>query len=613
VLLTWEYAHRHYVPVWLSPAMAIPERFRYCLAGCQWIDAHSQPPEQWLPQLIKAFKALGVDTKSPAAQPGEPTPGRAAETDRRVLRFRPGDRPIRGADWELERLLGKGGFGEVWKAYNPDLLGLPPVELKFCTLLDDRSKGLLRHEADMVLRAQRQIRSDGIVPLLHAYLNNDPPCLEYPYIEGGTLVRLIDECRQSAGSFKPAQAQGVIQRVAQIVGAAHRATPKLVHRDLKPSNILVERLEDGKIVLRVTDFGIGGVAAEPVLERSRSSSSLAENMASVLTGSYSPLYASPPQMRGDKPDPRDDVYALGVIWYQLLTTDLTSPAPTGRRWVDDLRKRGMSDAAVDLLSSCFESAPAHRPDDAGVLAELLQAPLPSTATKPAGSTTELPLAESESSPALGPSQPRPVVDAAPAEELVNSIGMKLKLIPAGEFQMGSTEADDEKPRHLVTISRPFYLGVYPVTQREYVQIARKNPSHFSSGDRLPVENVSWFDALAFCNALSRKEGLTPFYAINGESVEVPDWNGPGYRLPTEAEWEYACRAGSTTRFSFGDDENALGQYAWYNANSSSQTHAVGEKKPNAFGLHDMLGNVVVLGRVRRGLLCSVARGRSPGA
>jgi formylglycine-generating enzyme len=124
-----------------------------------------------------------------------------------------------------------------------------------------------------------------------------------------------------------------------------------------------------------------------------------------------------------------------------------------------------------------------------------------------------------------------------------------------------------------------------------MEISKKNPSRTSSGDRLPVESVSWFDAVFFCNALSQKEGLAPFYAIKGESVQVPDWNGPGYRLPSDAEWEYACRAGTTTRFFFGDDENALSQYAWYSANSSSQTHAVGEKKPNAFGLHDTLGNV----------------------
>jgi formylglycine-generating enzyme required for sulfatase activity len=181
-------------------------------------------------------------------------------------------------------------------------------------------------------------------------------------------------------------------------------------------------------------------------------------------------------------------------------------------------------------------------------------------------------------------------------EIVNPIGMKLKLIPAGEFLMGSPDSDKdasitEKPQHRVRITQPFYLGVYPVTQGEYMQVVKKNPSYSQSEELCPVERVSWYDAVAFCNALSQKEGLPPFYEINGQSVEGPDWNGPGYRLPREAEWEYACRAGTTTRFSFGDDENALGEYAWYSANSGDRTHPVGEKKPNAFGLYDMHGNV----------------------
>jgi formylglycine-generating enzyme required for sulfatase activity len=589
VLLTWDYYHRQYVPLWLSAPMVIPDRFRYCLVGCQWIDAHAQPPEQWLPQLVRALHAVGVDANDNATPVGESaTEGDEAglETARRRLRFQPGDRPVRGADWELERLLGKGGFGEVWKAYNPDLPGLPHAALKFCLDLDKRSRELLRHEADMVLRVQKQLGSDGIVPLLHAYLKNDPPCLEYPYIEGGTLVGLLDGYREQGGSIPPATAQRVIERIAQIVATAHRLTPKLVHRDLKPSNVLVERLPDRKFRLRVMDFGIGAIAAQPVLDRSRAAPSLEGNLSSVLTGAYSPLYASPQQIRGDQADPRDDVYALGVIWFQLLMGDLTRPAPGGRRWIDALRKRGMSDAAIDLLSSCVEHEPADRPEDAGALAsqlqELASAERPSQAV---GSTV-----------APSPAKPEPKSVAQTPQEIVNSIGMRLKLIPTGEFLMGSPNSDkdaydDEKPQHRVRITRPFYLGIYPVTQREYMEAMKTNPSHFKDRERHPVENVFWLNAAAFCNALSQKEGLKPFYAIWEDAVEIRDWNGPGYRLPTEAEWEYACRAGSETRFGFGDDEKGLGEYAWYSANSDRQTHPVGQKKPNAFGLYDVHGNV----------------------
>jgi formylglycine-generating enzyme required for sulfatase activity len=193
--------------------------------------------------------------------------------------------------------------------------------------------------------------------------------------------------------------------------------------------------------------------------------------------------------------------------------------------------------------------------------------------------------------------------------ITNSIGMKLKLIPAGRFKMGSPEDDKaassqegEKPQHEVTLTRPFYLGVYEVTQGEFNQITGRGYSYFSAvgagrsqvegmaTDRLPVDTVSWIETIQFCNKLSAKEGLKPFYDIDGNRVKVSDWGGDGYRLPTEAEWEYACRAGTTTRFSFGDDEKLIGEHAWHAQNSSGRTHGVGEKKPNPFGLFDMHGN-----------------------
>ena len=166
-------------------------------------------------------------------------------------------------------------------------------------------------------------------------------------------------------------------------------------------------------------------------------------------------------------------------------------------------------------------------------------------------------------------------------EFENSIGIKLRLIPAGEFLMGSPDSDsdardNEKPQHTVRITKPFYLGVTEVTQEQYERMIGTNPSRFK-GAQLPVENVSWEVAVEFCRKLS----------------ELPAERSAGrvYRLPTEAEWEYACGAGSTTAYYFGDDDSMLGKYAWYARNSGGQTHPVGQKKPNGWGLYDMHGNV----------------------
>jgi len=140
---------------------------------------------------------------------------------------------------------------------------------------------------------------------------------------------------------------------------------------------------------------------------------------------------------------------------------------------------------------------------------------------------------------------------------------------------------------------PFYLGVYEVTQYEYLKVTNDNPSMFKDSEILPVETVSWLNAVGFCNKLSERERRRPYYKIDGNSVTI--LGGDGYHLPTEAEWEYACRAsqspGSATIYPFGGDEFELASYAWLEGNSGNKTHPVGQKKPNRWGLYDMEGNV----------------------
>jgi len=170
-----------------------------------------------------------------------------------------------------------------------------------------------------------------------------------------------------------------------------------------------------------------------------------------------------------------------------------------------------------------------------------------------------------------------VVQTRP-QKITNSIGMDFVLIPAGSFKMGADpnfeeSSPDETPRHRVSISKAFYLAKTEVTQEQWVAIMGSNPSEYK-GRQNPVENVSWNDVQEFIRRLNAKEGSNV------------------YRLPTEAEWEYACRAGSTGTYSFGDDKGDLGTYAWFDENSGERTHPVATKRANAWGLYDMHGNVM---------------------
>lgn len=182
-----------------------------------------------------------------------------------------------------------------------------------------------------------------------------------------------------------------------------------------------------------------------------------------------------------------------------------------------------------------------------------------------------------------PAKPAAAPTTQPGKELALDLGggmsLKLVCIPAGKFMMGSPESEkdrnpNEGPQHEVTISKPFYMGIYPVTQEQYTQVKGKYDGYGEHpGPKNPAVGIDWPLAVEWCKLLSEKTGRT-------------------VRLPTEAEREYTCRAGTTTQFPYGDDPEyaELGEYAWYDKNSSNSIHPVGEKKPNPWGLYDMLGN-----------------------
>jgi formylglycine-generating enzyme required for sulfatase activity len=161
------------------------------------------------------------------------------------------------------------------------------------------------------------------------------------------------------------------------------------------------------------------------------------------------------------------------------------------------------------------------------------------------------------------------------KHFTNSLGMKFVWLPPGTFLMGSRKEEEGRDKldmqRRVTLTKGFYIAVTTVTQDQWQALMGNNPSHFKGEKNLPVETVSWEDCQAFVRKMRTEEG---------------------YRLPTDAEWEYACRAGSKGAFCYGDDPNLLGQYAWYNENAGRTTHPVGEKKPNEWGLYDMHGNVM---------------------
>jgi serine/threonine protein kinase len=307
----------------------------------------------------------------------------------RAPHFRPGaDLPHRPG-WTLDELLGAGGFGEVWLARHSFIPN--PRAVKFCTDPLVRTK-LTSHEGKVIARVMGQGHHPNVVPLVDAVLDGETPWLMYEYVGGGCLTDLIHRWQALPAAEREGVAVAALHQLAAAVGTFHRLAPPIVHRDLKPANVLVSaefgvRSAESKTgaagadpalrvppsALKITDFGIGGVAVDYLRQQSPAGMSMMSMMSGYLEtslrGSYTPLYASPQQRTGAAPDPRDDVHALGVIGFHMMTGRLTDSP--GIDAAEDLTDIGASTGFIALITKCVASKPERRPKDGAEVAERL--------------------------------------------------------------------------------------------------------------------------------------------------------------------------------------------------------------------------------------------------
>jgi formylglycine-generating enzyme required for sulfatase activity len=512
-------------------------------------------------------------------------------------------RPPRSSDeigwlggYRLLRVLGQGGMGIVFDAVDQGLQRRVAVKVlrpEAGTHPTGRQRFL--REA----RAAAGLHHDHVVTIHQVGEDNGVPFLVMPLLLGETLDRRLER----EGRFPVGEAVRVAREMAEGLSAAHAAN--LIHRDVKPANVWLEE-PNGRV--KLLDFGLA-----------RTPAASDEPPGTILTREGgilgTPSYMAPEQVRG-KVDQRADLFSLGCVLYEMATgrrafdgdnplailacvSAVTPPAPAAV-------VPGLPAVLSELIMSLLTKRPEDRPAEALAVAQRLRGveaapgsladtlplvplgPLP----PPNQDQGKGPLATVAPSPgqaaatfrrsARKKAAPAPI-PAAGGPVRVNSLGMKFVRVPPGSFLMGSPPDEagrqDSETQHRVTLTKAYQIGVHPVTQAQWFQVLGDRPSHFPGDDR-PVEQVSWSDCQAFLMELSQREGKL-------------------YRLPTEAEWEYACRAGSATPFSCGetiDTDQANFDDSYPDARNRiglhrGQTTPVASFPANAWGLFDLHGNV----------------------
>lgn len=515
-------------------------------------------------------------------------------------------------NYEILRLLGEGNMGQVVLASHKQMKR--EVALKFI------SPELLASSAART-RFQREIETTAKLQHPNLVIAHDAGevdgqhFLVMEYVQG---VDLRSKVKQSG----PLDIATAMQCTAEAARGLHHAHEKgIVHRDVKPGNIMLGSDNAAK----VTDLGLARFSdADP--------NAVEVSQTGLVIGTSA--FMSPEQCAGSRDlDFRTDIYSLGCTLFYLLTGRNVYPADSTLQMlrahaeepIPSVREiRPECPVGLENLLSCMLSKRAQdRPKSMANVSEKLD---------------EL-LKDVESTPTLVPSArltnrfPMFLLLAGTItiflaiyllggfsgnldQTTQNSLGLggsgpfavdiEMQKIPAGKFMMGASDGDEdastnEMPQHQVQLTNDFLLSKFEVTSSQFNEVmnASKIPNGIEFVDQterpagaIPISGITWFEAIRFCNQLSILQGLQPYYKIHGADETVSIQRGSdGFRLPTEAEWEYACRAGTQTPWYFGDSADNINDFAWHSVNSNGQAQAVGKKAPNAFGLHDMLGNV----------------------